>query len=412
MRLVPLAAKQANSTSSSHPPSPTNPTSSVSVETPASQESDEIPPQTTEDLEGGKLSDKPKMSSPPTTRSTTLNHDDELLKEKILNILNSEEETCQSKSAQIMDTILEHRRKKVLELDREKIPPATARFISEGGGANNVQQTDDSKTSRLKNNHLKPTPNKSKPLNSVSQLKKPAWKKQGKRNKEQGIGHKRQDFRKEEEKEEEEEKDSEEGQEEDEEEDAEEYEEEGGEEAEEDEADDINGEEEMEHEESEKEREEDEDSSSSGPDSTPSVPNPRYQRFIKTKFVASLSRILASLAKKRISLTDKTINILDSNLDKLSNFLSRNRLFKVSSTLVVYQGKDLSRTPPPSIHVDKLLASLSLPTLSLFRFILASRLTPKRFSPTEKEVISLIVKLASNISLASIPSPKIRAICL
>ena len=121
LRLVTLATKQANTPSSDTP-------------------TKHPPPAQQEELEGGKLSDQPKMADPPPPLSASiLAHDDEALKASILDILNSTNETCQAKSAKIMDAILQHRRKKVLELDRERIAPATARFLSEGGS--NPNQT-------------------------------------------------------------------------------------------------------------------------------------------------------------------------------------------------------------------------------------------------------------------------------
>ena len=369
LRLVTLAAKQANPVSSSKP---------TSTETAP----------THEDLEGGKLSDKPKMDTSPPSSNTQLAHDDEVLKEKILGILDSDDGTCQSKSAQIMDTILQHRRKRVLELDREKIPPATARFLSEGGSK---PQTTDStgQKSKLKTKN-KVKKEKNRQTNKTKQTRS----------------------RKESEEEAEQNEEDEQEEDEQEEEEQEELQEEGDEEEvqdeEEVEQEDQEGSEEAVEEEQEDEAESTEESEQ---ESRP-TPDPHKQRIIKSRFSNSLSRILAILAKKGMNLSDKTLSLLDSNLEKLSFFIAANPLFKTTSSLVIYGSKKFSRSSsPPYIHMDKLLAALSLPTLSLFRYILGSRVSPKRFASSEKQIISTIVKLSDEINIASIPSPKIRSIC-
>ena len=72
------------------------------------------------------------QSNSPTSLSA---HDDEMLKKTIHSILENADQTCQSKSSQIMSAILNHRKKRVMELEREKILPANARFLQEGGGS-------------------------------------------------------------------------------------------------------------------------------------------------------------------------------------------------------------------------------------------------------------------------------------
>ena len=406
MRLVTLATKQANT-----PPSNNSPT--------------DHPPAQQEELEGGKLSDQPKMAEPPTPLSASiLAHDDEALKASILDILNSTNDTCQAKSAKIMDAILQHRRKKVLELDRENIPPATARFLSEGGS--NPNQTLKKQTLKKKKGKLKEAP---KPmLDSRSNSNHIEGKsEQGVERK--GLVTKVKENTKEE-KEEEEEEEEEREEEEEEEEDDEEEEEEGNEEQEEGETEEeedeskemeegseteeqtrgINikseaegvSEEEKENEEGEGEEEIEWAEQSRGAKLHPAV--------IKAKLAASLSRILSTLARKKITLGNKTLQLLDANLQRLSVCLSQSVFFKVVSSSICFQrpGSNSYHT----IHMDKLLAALSLPTLSLFRFILASRIQPKRFSKSEKFVILKIIKLSHCIPLSSIPSKKIRSICI
>ena len=371
--MVTLAAKQANPTSSTSP----TPTAEAAP--------------TREDLEGGKLSDKPKMdTSPPSSNSHQLAHDDNILKEKILKILNSDDGTCQSKSAQIMDTILQHRRKRVLELDREKVPPATARFLSEGGSKPKTKT--DTKPTKRTEQKVKKRQNLRIKFEEKTKEEPETTEEEQEEEEEEG------------EQENEQEGEEEEGEEEEEEEEQGDLEENGGE-----------GTEEVEEEEDDEERRKDsqEAEDNSAEESEPeSISNPRQQKIIKTRFSNALSRILTILAKKGMSLSDRILNLLDTNLDKLSFFISGNPLFKTTSSLVIYGSKKFCRSGhPPYIHMDKLLASLSLPTLSLFRYILGSRVSPKRFTPSEKQIISTIVKLSNEISIASIPSPKIRSIC-
>ena len=92
-------------------------------------------------------------------------------------------------------------------------------------------------------------------------------------------------------------------------------------------------------------------------------------------------------------------------------FLTKNNFFRINTPWVTFLGdKNQHHQTPISIHIDKLLASLSLPTVSMFQFILGSRLKQKRFLPTEKMLVFKIVKLCKQIKASSIPSLKIRSI--
>ena len=389
---------------------------------------------------------------PPPLSASILAHDDEALKASILDILNSTNETCQAKSAKIMDAILQHRRKKVLELDRERIAPATARFLSEGGSnpnqtvrrplkkkRENKHKLKESSKQRLKTD-LKPAAN----LKTIKtgQLEGTEEQREGKRRRlvakmseTEEVEEVEEEEEKEEEAEEEEEEDNEDEEEEELEEEEEQEEEEKEEEEEEEEEEEAgNGGKEMEegsgtgeqtegvrikeeteereeeeekgNEEEEEEEETEEEHERAGKSKTKLHP-----AVIKAKLAASLSRILSTLAKKKVTLSDKTLQLLDANLQQLSVCLSQSVFFKVVSSLICFQPPRSSSCH--SIHMDKLLAALSLPTLSLFRFILASRIQPKRFSSSEKLVILKVIRLSNNcIPLSSIPSKKIRSICI
>ena len=125
----------------------------------------------------------------------------------------------------------------------------------------------------------------------------------------------------------------------------------------------------------------------------------------------SIKRILSCLNKKKCTLSNKTLNLLYSNSKKLALFLTNSCYFKLTQPWVTFLGdENQHHQPPVSIHIDKLLVSLSFPTVSMFQFILGSRLKQKRFLPAEKMLISKIVKLCKQIKSSSIPSLKIRSI--
>ena len=68
-----------------------------------------------------------------TTEDKITTKDDIDLQTDINRILNNESITCQTKTDQIIDLIYRHRRQKVLDTDREKLPPAQSRLLLQGG---------------------------------------------------------------------------------------------------------------------------------------------------------------------------------------------------------------------------------------------------------------------------------------
>ena len=90
----------------------------------------ETDPSPSKDLNGGT---NKSISRKMTTEHKISTKEDIELQEDINRILNNETITCQTKTDQIMDIIYKHRKNKVLEADREKLPPAQSRLLLQGG---------------------------------------------------------------------------------------------------------------------------------------------------------------------------------------------------------------------------------------------------------------------------------------
>ena len=95
-----------------------------------------------------------------------------------------------------------------------------------------------------------------------------------------------------------------------------------------------------------------------------------------------------------------------TNSHALLNLLASNKNFKL-----LHNHNVLYIPSNSTIHFSKLLSALSLSTLRLFQWLLRSKVQQKRFNPSEKNIISKVLKNSKKISAQKIPSNKIRSLC-
>ena len=126
-----------------------------------------------------------------------------------------------------------------------------------------------------------------------------------------------------------------------------------------------------------------------------------------TKKIISKSKndIISIFTKNHIPLTSNFKKLLTVNSQALLNLLMNNKQFKL------LRSHHLIHVPSKStIHFSKLLSALSLSTLRLFQFLLRSNISPKKFIPSEKMIISKILNTSKKISSQNIPSIKIKSL--
>ena len=124
IRLFSLAIKAANNSNSN----------SISTNESTKENDNELDKNSPSTSGGGLFSSSSSAKSINKMSNIDLKPDVEL-QEKIKKVLDEESTSCESKSDRIMNLIFEYRKKKIVEKDRENIPPAQARLILEGGGS-------------------------------------------------------------------------------------------------------------------------------------------------------------------------------------------------------------------------------------------------------------------------------------
>ena len=343
---------------------------------------------------------KPTMESSPSPVATTsalISHDDDSLKRAIQSILADEAETCQTRSSKIMDLIFQHRRKNVLELDRERIPPANSRFLHGGSNPNDPPPSQSFKESVK-------TKQKPKDTKGRKDGRRPASAPDSVKATQSGKGEDLSSADKE--------SDDDDNIDDT---DATKTEEDSDDEHVHDdiadsEEDDNNtdntgkGEHSDEAEEYDTEEEEEEDD----PNDDKAEPNGISHDLASQSLARSVNRIQTCIEKKNIIVSNRSLAGLRANSKKLASFFSSTPFFRFTPPLVTFFPR---RAAQSNIHIDKLLVALSLPTISLFRFIMDSKLQPKRFSWEEKVLISKLVSLSKTIKPSDIRSQKVRSLC-
>ena len=343
---------------------------------------------------------KPTMDSSPSPVATTsalINHDDDSLRKAIQSILDDDTETCQTRSSKIMDLIFQHRRKNVLELDRERIPPANTRFLH--GGSNPNEAPSKPFKARVNTKHSpKDTKDKkdgqrpARPPNNVKRTQSGRLKELSSANTESDDDDDNIDETV-----------------------ATKSDEDSDDENEGDDTADYSGEDNNDFDTSDKaepsDQEEEYDTEEENEDdlNDEKTESKGISHGLASQNLArSVNRIQTCIEKNNIIVSTKSLAILRAHSKKLATFFSSTSFFRFTPPLVTFSPRGAAQS---SIHIDKLLVALSLPTVSLFRFIMDSKLQPKRFSWDEKVLISKIVSLSKTIKPSDIRSQKVRSLC-
>ena len=127
--------------------------------------------------------------------------------------------------------------------------------------------------------------------------------------------------------------------------------------------------------------------------------------LIKKYIPTARNEILSIFSKNHIPLTSNFKQLLTTNSKALENLFLTNKQFKL-----LHNHNVIHLPSKSTIHFSKLLSALSLSTLRLFQWLLRSKVSPKRFINSEKNVISKVLKHSKKIASEKIPSNKIRSL--
>ena len=157
-------------------------------------------------------------------------------------------------------------------------------------------------------------------------------------------------------------------------------------------------------------RQSEENEEASDNDTTTKLPLKSSSNFCNTTLIKKYistdkNEILAIFSRNHIPLTSNFKKLLTSNSQALFNLLTNNKQFKL-----LHNHNVLHIPSSSTIHFSKLLSALSLSTLRLFQWLLRSKINPKRFLKSEKNVISKVLKNSKKLSSENIPSNKIRSL--